>query len=77
MRQSRYRLVPAMMILVATIVLPGCALQNLPPVAVYTLDPGWSEGNPSPIEKKRSRRRPDSPGSWQCGLYCHRDFLYR
>lgn len=52
MRQSRYRLVPAMMILVATIVLPGCALQNLPPVAVYTLDPGWSEGNPSPIEKK-------------------------
>ena len=41
-------------ILVALTLITGCALQSLPPVEIYAIEPGWDHSNRAPAEKKGS-----------------------
>lgn len=52
MRSSCYVLVLA--VLIASALTAGCTLQNLPPVEIFTLEPGWSQNGPTQTEKKDS-----------------------
>jgi cholesterol transport system auxiliary component len=41
-------------ILVALMLITGCALQSLPPVEIYTLEPGWGQSDQVQREKRGS-----------------------
>jgi len=44
---------PALALLISFALLAGCVFQNPPPVAIYTIEPGWGQGNAAPRAKKR------------------------
>lgn len=52
MKRSRcwLSLIPAIGVIVA--MMAGCALQEHPPVAIYTVEPGWSQSAQAAMEKK-------------------------
>lgn len=56
MQKNRRGRFPLLALLVALTLMTGCTtmIQNLPPVDVYTLDPGWSQSDPPQTEKKGS-----------------------
>ncbi|MEK6201391.1 MAG: ABC-type transport auxiliary lipoprotein family protein [Desulfobulbaceae bacterium] len=71
--RCRCSLLPAH--LVALILLTGCVLQNLPPVEIYTLEPGWSQGEPAQTEKKGSHIIQIAPVRG-AGVFASTDILY-
>lgn len=54
MKGSRYGKVMALAILVVCAISAGCALQSLPPVEIYTVEPVWGQNDPAQTEKKGS-----------------------
>lgn len=56
MPRNRCRRLPVWAIFLALTLLAGCTslVQSLPPVDVYAIDPGWSQGAPALTEKKGS-----------------------
>ncbi len=54
MKGSRCGHVLALALLATVTLLAGCALQNPPPVAIYTIEPGWEQGDGAQGTKKRA-----------------------
>ncbi len=52
MKKNRCGQVLVLAILVAFTLITGCTFQSLPPVEVYTIEPGWGQSDPAPLEKK-------------------------
>ncbi|MBU4235328.1 MAG: membrane integrity-associated transporter subunit PqiC [Proteobacteria bacterium] len=51
MMGNRWRKNMVFAILVTLILSTGCTFQNLPPMEVYAIDPGWSQGAPAQTAK--------------------------
>lgn len=53
MKGDRYGTILALVLLAACLLLTGCVFQNPPPVAIYTIEPGWGQGDAGQKAKKR------------------------
>ncbi|MDD3813151.1 MAG: ABC-type transport auxiliary lipoprotein family protein [Desulfocapsaceae bacterium] len=53
MTRNRWRKTQVFALLVTLTLATGCTFQNLPPMAVYAINPGWNQGNQVQTAKTR------------------------